>query len=242
MNASTARIHITKPAAAERQLRAALRLYFLQEDDLAIHTIASAAYRLIADLKAERGLDEASDHYLTSVFYVVRDYRRGTLPSHIQANPEMMAWVTEMAGKLPIGPNTDLREVSVHIDMQTARAFWNDQNRAANFLKHADRDGRASLDLETIDNSRLLMQALSSYTDLVKGNLLWPEGLVFWLYSLAEHGDVGAFPEEYRDLGSRLIEVPLERRREFCAAFISDLRARAQDGDAQPINPPDAAR
>jgi hypothetical protein len=153
-----------------------------------------------------------------------------------------MAWVSEMAGKLPIGPDTDLREVSVNIDMQTAKAFWNDQNRAANFLKHADRDGRASLDLDTIDNSRLLMEALSSYTDLVKGNLLWPEGLVLWLYSLSMHGDAGAFPEEYRGLGSRLIEVPVERRREFCAAFISELRSRGQDGNAQPINSPDTAR
>ena len=232
MNIPTARIHITKPAAAVRQLRAAIRLYFQQEDELAVHTVACAAYRLIADLKAERGLDEAADYYLTSIFYVVRDYRRGTLPMHIRGNPEMMAWVTDMAEKLPIEPDTDLRDVSVQIDLQTARQFWNDQNRAGNFLKHADRDVGSSLDLEEIDNPRLLMQALSSYTDLVKGDLVKPEGLVFWLFSLSAHGEVNDFPEKYRDLGSRLIEVPSERRREFCAALIAELQAGPQDGEA----------
>lgn len=56
-----AKLHITKLAAAERQLRAAIRMYFSGEDDLAIHTVASATYRLLADLKAERGLEEAAD-------------------------------------------------------------------------------------------------------------------------------------------------------------------------------------
>ncbi|MGB7543810.1 MAG: hypothetical protein WBM28_17555, partial [Burkholderiales bacterium] len=90
----TARLHVTKLAAAERQLRAAIRLYFAGEDELALHTVASAVYRLLADLKTERGMDEAANVYLTSIFYVVRDYRRGTLPNEITSDPEFMEWVS----------------------------------------------------------------------------------------------------------------------------------------------------
>jgi hypothetical protein len=120
----------------------------------------------------------------------------------------------------------------VQIDRHTAKRFWETQNRAANFLKHADRDVSGSLDVEEIDNRRLLMQALSSHTDLVKGDFLRPEGLVLWLYSLSGHGGVDAFPEKYRGLGSRLLEVPSEQRQEFCAALITELQTRPQDGDA----------
>ena len=78
---SSGKIHVTKLAAAQRQLRAAIRMFFSGEDELAIHTVASAAYRVLSDLKMERGRDEVGDYYLTKIFYAVRDFRRGTLPS-----------------------------------------------------------------------------------------------------------------------------------------------------------------
>ena len=107
------RIHVTKLAAAERQLRAAIRMYFAGEDELAIHTVASAAYRVLADLKTERGMDEAANFYLTSIFYVVRDYRRGTLPELLTSDPEFVAWVRDVADQLPIDKDTKLEDVSV---------------------------------------------------------------------------------------------------------------------------------
>lgn len=66
----TATVHVTKLAAAQRQLRAAVRMFFAGEDELAIHTVASAAYRL-SDLKADRGRDEVGDYYLTAIFYLL---------------------------------------------------------------------------------------------------------------------------------------------------------------------------
>ena len=83
-----AEIYITKLLAARRQLYAAIRMFFADEDELAIHTVASAAYRVICDLKSQRGRDEVGDYYLTSVFYVVRDYRRGTLTSYFADDPK----------------------------------------------------------------------------------------------------------------------------------------------------------
>jgi len=104
----TARIHVTKLAAAQRQLRAAVRMFFAGEDNLAIHTVASAAYRVLSDLKAERGKDEVGDYYLTTIFYAVREYRRGTLPSYLSDDIEAMKWIREIAEQLPICASTKL--------------------------------------------------------------------------------------------------------------------------------------
>lgn len=226
MNSPSAHIHITKLAAAQRQLRAAIRLYFMEEDDLAIHTVASAAYKLVADLKAERGMNEAADHHLTSVFYVVRDYRRGTLPKHIAENAELMAWVASMAEQLPIGPDTKLSDITASLDPGGTKRFWNQQNQAANFLKHADRDVKAHLDLEHVNNLLLLTQALASYTDLVKGDL-GAEGLILWLYTHAEHEDHQALQEKFRPIGRRIAQVPGAQRRLYCSALIFELNSKA---------------
>jgi hypothetical protein len=63
---SAASLHVTKLAAAKRQLQAAIRLFFLEEDELAIHTVASASYGLLKDLKRDRGVSEVADVYHTS--------------------------------------------------------------------------------------------------------------------------------------------------------------------------------
>ncbi len=205
MNNTGATVHITKLAAAQRQLRAAIRLYFVDEDELAIHTVASAAYRLINDLKAARGMSEAADVRLVSIFYVVRDFRRGILPKHISENSEMMKWVVEMAEKLPITAESKIEDVTAHIDDDAARAFWRKRNEASNFLKHADKDSQGQISFEKIDNFTLLMQAMGAYTDLVK-NDLGPEGLVLWFYCSVLHGESESLPEEFRSIGRRLLK------------------------------------
>ena len=90
MNTSSS-LHITKLAAAERQVKAAIRMFFAREDSLAVHTVAAAGYQLLADLKAKRGKSEAADTHLTSIFYAVRSFRRGTLPKSMTGNPSVMA-------------------------------------------------------------------------------------------------------------------------------------------------------
>ena len=44
-----AELHLTKQAAAQRQLDAAVRIFFTGEDVLAIHTIVSAANNVLTD-------------------------------------------------------------------------------------------------------------------------------------------------------------------------------------------------
>src|SRR5438445_6373637 len=111
MTTPSARLHVTKMGAAERQLRAAIRMFFAGEDELAVHTLASAAYRLLADLKAERGIDEVGDVYQTAIFYLVRDFHRGTLPEEFTSASERIEWIRGMAEQLPIRADSRIEDV-----------------------------------------------------------------------------------------------------------------------------------
>jgi hypothetical protein len=54
MPTSSGTLHINKIAAASRQLDAAIRMFFAKEDELAIHTVASAASRCRGKRKFRR--------------------------------------------------------------------------------------------------------------------------------------------------------------------------------------------
>jgi hypothetical protein len=219
---STAKIHITKLAAAERQLRAAIRLYFAEEDELAIHTTASAAYRLLADLKAERGMYEAANVYLTSIFYVVRDFRRSTLPKDIASDSEFMKWVREVAEKLPIRSDSKFEDVSVTLPRELVGQFWNQRNKVANFLKHADRDTGASISLDEVDNLLLLMQCYSSYMDITRDNL-GNEGFVFQLFIGVKRMERSSSQEN--ELVQKVAGIPEADRLRFCSMCIAKLNS-----------------
>lgn len=221
----TASVHVTKFAAAERQLRAALRLFFVEEDELAIHTIASAAYRLLVDLKDDRGMDEAADTHLTAIFYAVRSYKRGTLPKHMAGDPEVMAQIAEMASILPIEADSRIEDVKASMDAESAQRYWRNRNKAANFLKHADKDPSATLDVTDVDNAHLLMQCLSAYSDLFKDQLA-REGLVFWLYSCVRDEDLSSVPPHLRPITDRLQKIDPDNLRAFCAEYIRALGQR----------------
>ena len=156
-------------------------MFFAGEDELAIHTVGAAAYRIIADLKSERGRDEVGDYYLTMLFYVVRDYRRGTLPKQFTDNPEAMKWIQEMAEQIPITASMKYEDITMSVSAETARSWWQKRNKVSDFLKHADRDPKSHISLQEVDNLELLTQTLASYTDLVQDDLE-AEGLVLWMY------------------------------------------------------------
>ena len=51
-------------------------------------------------------MDEAATTFLTSIFYAVREYRKGNLSKEMASDPEFMKWVQEMAEQLPIPTDT----------------------------------------------------------------------------------------------------------------------------------------
>ncbi len=220
---TTAALHVTKLAAAKRQLQAAIRLFFLEEDELAIHTVASAAYGLLKDLKRDRGQSEAADSYRTTFFYLVRDFRRGTLPAHMTSDPSMMAEIERIADQLsPITADSKLSDVQVTISPAVEKQYWNESNRAANFLKHADRDTDGTLPLGKIDNKLLLLKCCSAYRDIAPDDL-GNEGLVFEAFTAANNPAHQATGSAFDSLLESMKRVPNDRRYALCYKVIVEM-------------------
>jgi hypothetical protein len=72
-------LHINKIAAASRQLDAAIRMFFAREDELAIHTVANAAFRVLRDVMAQRGRNYTSEVFREGTYTLARQYAEGTL-------------------------------------------------------------------------------------------------------------------------------------------------------------------
>ena len=125
--------------------------------------------------------------YQTMIFYLVRDYHRGTLPKRLADDAELMKHVREWAETIPITENTEYGDVSVQVAPDVARRFWKDRNRVVNFLKHADHDAEEHISVDEVDNFHLLMLACGSYVGL--GGDLGAEGYVLWLYSQVHLGE-----------------------------------------------------
>ncbi len=222
---STAALHVTKLAAAKRQIQAAIRLFFLDEDELAIHTVASAAYGLLKDLKRDRGQSEAADIYRTAFFYVVRDFRRGTLPAHFTSDPSIMAEVERIADQLFfITADSRLPDVTLTIPQDVEKQYWNENNRAANFLKHADRDTDGTLSLERIDNHRLILKCCSAYQDIAPDDL-GNEELAFAAFTAAGNPSHQATGSDFDSLVESMRRVPSEHRLQRCYKVIIELNA-----------------
>ncbi len=222
---ATASIHINKLSAAKRQLKAAIRMYFQSEDELAVHTVAAAAYGLLKDIKKSRGMNEAADSYLVSIFYVVRDYRRGTLPPHMTGDSVFMKEVTRFAEVLsPITADSKLSEVRASIGQELERQYWNDSNRAANFLKHADRDIGQALAAEAVDNRLLLMKCLSAYQDVAPDDL-GNEGVVFQAFITANNDSYQMGGSSFDSLVASMRKVPAEHQLQLCYNVISEMNS-----------------
>ena len=223
MESHSGKVYVTKLAAAQRQLCAAIRMFFAGEDELAIHTVASAAYQILRDLKAKRGRNEAADHYLNMIFYAVRDYRRGTLPDYIATDPEMMQLVRDMADRLPITASSNFNDVTATVPQNVAQEFWQKRNAVSNFLKHADRDAKSHISLEDVDNLNLLLQASGAYVDITNDNL-GPEGFVLWVYFVAVRGMKDGMPKEFRRYATKLENLDPDEQIRFCSVWIHELK------------------
>ena len=222
---STAALHVTKLAAAKRQLQAAIRLFFWEEDELAIHTVASAVYGLLKDLKRDRGQSEAADSYRTMFFYLVRDFRRGTLPAHLTSDPSMLAEIERIADQLsPITADSKLSDVQVTLPPALEKQYWNDSNQAANFLKHADRDTNGTLPLKNVDNNLLLLKCCSAYRDIAPDDL-GSEGLVFAAFTAANNPAHQATGSSFDSLLELIKRVPNGHRFELCYKVIIEMNA-----------------
>lgn len=219
-------IHINKLLAAKRQLQSAIRMYFLKEDELAIHTVASASYGLLKDIKSSKGISEASDVYLASFFYLIRDFHRGTLPSNFTEDSEIFRWLKRLAKDLPlINADTKLSELSCDISQVMEEDYWKDNNRVANFLKHANRDIDQTLQLDTVNNQLLLLKVSNAYHDIAQDDL-GEEGIAFAAFIAASDNSNRKDGSYFSSIVETISNIPKEERKHFCYELIKGMRTK----------------
>jgi hypothetical protein len=216
MSPRSAEILVTKLGAVRRLLRAAIRMHFHREDELAVHAVASAAYGILKDLKKQRGLSEAQFALETEVLGMLELAKKrasNELPADILADTYFRGVLDELVELLGITPATDISKIapSVFLDSASTSSFWRSNNRASNFLKHADQDSEAVLSLKEVNNFQLLMRSMLAYESLAPNDLGF-EGVVLQVYLLADLAD----------------QSPLEASHPF-AGIVGKLRGMSPD-------------
>jgi len=212
---SSETINITKIAAAKRQLVAAIRMYFLEEEELAIHTITSAVYSTLKDIKHSKGGDEVEDIFSNTFFYLIRDYHRGVLPNDITSNLDSMTLINELVAKLPITADFVPSDVKVSMSTESVKNYWKQNNKTANFLKHADKDITGTLNPENIDNRMLLMKCVNAYRDIAPDDL-GNEGIIFSAFVSALNPAYRSNESPYDAIVERLKIIPKDDLNKIC--------------------------
>lgn len=161
-------ILINKLGAADRLLNSSIRLFFLEEDQLAIHVVASASYNVLSDLLRHSGKEEAFWPQAYGILRAIKDITEGKLSERQvrsdwpQGSWESFAPLVERYKRDPF----DIDTCQVSGPSSEASSFWKEFRKSYNFLKHADRDQHSFLNEEAIDNIDLLTRALAAAAHL----------------------------------------------------------------------------
>jgi hypothetical protein len=116
-------------------------MFFQREDELAIHTVAAAAFQILRDIKKQRGSHFASEVFKRGIWGIAQQYVQGTLRPEIRASIEgsnLMPAIAELAEYIRAGGNSDEARIKLNLSRQREHEMWLSETTA--FLKHADRD------------------------------------------------------------------------------------------------------
>jgi hypothetical protein len=162
--------YINKIAAAKRQLEAAIRLFFADEDPLAIHTVAAAATRVLQDIIGTRG-GTLSSHVLQNGFYAAAkryaDSKMSDAEVQFLKESGLFKLIETIATNIKKqGVKFDRSQIKVESTPNYERQIW--PNDIANFLKHADRDPGGHMALTDLDNESVLIRGSTAYLQIMK--------------------------------------------------------------------------
>jgi hypothetical protein len=224
MQANRASIYINKLAAAQRQLDAAIRMMLAGEDELAIHTIAAAAYQILRDLKKHRGRREQSELLRAGIFAFAEDLARGRLkelPSDILESPLLAHTTKQVAEAISRGDVKTYADVDRYMRFTgDERQHWTAFNLPAGFLKHADRRPDSTLSLDQIDNDLLIGSAIASYVTIMGQGSSTPEMLVGCVF--LGNADPEGWPPKLKEI----TRLPPGKRRRACLSLLRDIKRR----------------
>lgn len=227
----TAEVYVNKIAAAQRQLDAAIRMTFAGEDDLAIHTVAAAAYSILRDIKKKNGKNELKDQIGDGLFAIAKDLVDGTLseiPAPIANVRVMKELVLEISKHIKSSGAQSKEEVfEVHFPVSFEKEFWNKQNKPANFLKHADRDTDFHMSVEEFESGELIFMACGSFVDIMRVST--PEMIAFHVFETARTKNFDGMRERFKKISKKLSQLDDDSIRIKCQDLLKELKSDLGD-------------
>jgi hypothetical protein len=217
-------IQISKLAAAQRQLDAAIRMFFKQEDELAIHTVAAAAFQILRDITKQRGGHFTREVFRSGILSIAQQYVQGTLPPDKKAMIEgssFMPTIAELAERIRAqGHNFDKECIHVNVSEQHEHKIWLSETTV--FLKHAERDSNGFLSADGLDNEKMLMATCAAYLELM--NQPTPEIAAYFAFWSVRNNQVHDIADEVRLFAQQLEAAEETQRYEMCGKFIQDRK------------------
>ncbi len=228
MNPSSATVFVTKLGAAERQLNAAIRMALANEDELAIHTVAASAYRVLRDIKQQRGRSDAFDLIQRGMFAIAEELatgKRDSIPTtFVSPLVEIIESIRHGIAAGDIRSFEDMPPIRV----KNEGHFWYEFNKPFNFLKHGKEDSEDALALDKLKNDELLMRASAAFCDVT--NRMTPEIEIYRIYSCG-HLEGSWLPDDFR---SELAKLSPAQKRKKCRTWLRNMKShQAVNGQMQ---------
>ncbi len=223
-------LQISKMAAAQRQLDAAIRMFFDREDELAIHTVAAAAFQVLRDLTKKRGVGFTTEVFREGIVSIAKQYADGTLP------PDELAMIEGSALKTMIEPlivdirdrgdKFDKSKLRVKVSKQQEHKLWLSETTV--YHKHADRDHNNFLAADDLDNEKILMATCAAYLKLM--NRPTPEITAYFAFWAAKNHEVDGLAEELQKFARKLERANEGRRYKLCVRYLRENKRAATRG------------
>lgn len=213
-------MQISKIAAAQRQLDAAIRMFFQREDELAIHTVAAAAFQILRDITKRRGRHFTSEVFKAGLLSIAKQYVQGTLLPHEKAIVEGSI-IAELAEHIRVqGDSFDKEWIDVNISKRNEHKLWLAETTA--FLKHAERDPNGFLSVDGLDNEKMLIATCAAYLELM--NQPTPEIAAYFAFWSLRNDQVNGLAVEVQLFARQLQATEAPLRYEKCSKFIRDSK------------------
>ena len=132
-----------KAHRTQRQLTA-IRMFLQGEDDLAVHTVAAAAYKILRDIKRRRGRNEAADFWKRGLFSIAQHLASGALSSIPTDVAVFTPLIERLLADIRSGRVRSDEDFELEVAFESSTRFWRTIDADANFLKRADLDSDGS--------------------------------------------------------------------------------------------------
>lgn len=161
---------IIKAAAGQRQLDAAIRMLFSEEDLLAVHTVAAAALGIFGGLCKERGIPTPEDVSISIALetaeLLMRENAMASMTVHVKSDGSVRPPTEEEKEKVSALISEHIKREIEKRRKDLAKWAIHLTNRTTNFLKHADRDPNGAIEHDISDTDSLILRAIVNYMKL----------------------------------------------------------------------------